>query len=146
MALPGVGRSSPRRPSKRVWPVLAAFVLTALYFSIQLPLLSNKNSQLHVRVPLHAVDTLAKCRSLSVKPAPAPGFSDRTKSDRYERGTRSVLIRNATIWTGLDGGDVVHGDILLESGLIKNVGDASVMLDIINVTEIDAEVSMVDPY
>lgn len=147
MELPRLGRSSPRRPSKPVWPVLAAFILAALYFSVDLPLLSVRNPRPDVRVPLHAADTLAKCRSLSVKPGPPSGFSNRTQSDRHEPGTNPVLIRNASIWTGLDdGGDVVHGDILLQNGLIKSVGDASALLNQDNVTEIDAEVSMIEGY
>ncbi|KAF8438173.1 hypothetical protein L210DRAFT_3482342 [Boletus edulis BED1] len=147
MELPAVGGSSSRKPSKRVWPVLAAFVFAALYFSIDLPLLSARGSRSHVRIPLHGADTLAKCRSLSVKPAPPPGFSDRTHSDRNEPGTPLVLIRNATIWTGLDNGeDVVHGDILLENGLIKNVGDVNAFkLNMVNVTEINAEGAWVTP-
>lgn len=146
--LPALGRSessSRGRPNKRVWPVLAVFILTALYFSIHLPLFSAGRPRSHVRVPLHAADTLAKCRSLSVKPAPPPGFSSRTQSDRYEQGTSSVLIRNASIWTGLaNGEDVVHGDIFLKDGLIKSVGDANTLLNKDDVIEIDAEVSMVE--
>ncbi|KAG9313485.1 hypothetical protein JVU11DRAFT_5810 [Chiua virens] len=119
---------SGRRPSKRVWSVLAVFVLASLYLSIDFALLSDsvKHPRLRsrVRVPLHAAGTLAKCRALSVKPAPPPGFSDRTQSDRYVSGTQPVLIRNASIWTGLGGDDgedvrVVRGDILLENGLIQ---------------------------
>lgn len=143
MELSGVRRPSSRKPSKRAWPVLAVFVLAALYWSYELPLLTVGHSRHHVRVPLHAADTLAKCRSLSVKPAPPPGFSDRVQSDRYEPGTTSVLIRNASIWTGLDDGrDVVHGDILLENGLIKSVGDASGLLSNHNLEVVDAEVSL----
>jgi len=147
MELPKLGCSSSRRQSKRVWPVLAVFVLVtvALYSSIDIPLLSVRDRP-HVRVPLHAADTLAKCRSLPVKPGPPPGFGNRTQSDRYEPGTNSVLIRNASIWTGLDnGGDVVHGDILLQNGLIKSVGDANTLLNKDNVTEIDAEGAWVTP-
>ena len=145
MELPSLGRSSSRRSSKRVWPVLSVFVLAALYFTIDIRLLSARDSRPHVRVPLHAADTLAKCRSLTVKPGPPPGFGDRTQSDRYAPGTTSVLIRNASIWTGLDNGrEVVHGDILLENGLIKRVGNVDALLNRVNVTEIDAEVSMIE--
>lgn len=137
-----LARSSSRRSSKRIWPVLTIIVLAALYLSIDLALLSVRHPRRHVRVPLHAADTLAKCRSLSVKPAPPPEFSNRTQSDRHETGTLSVMIRNASIWTGLDNGrNVVHGDILLENGLIKSVGDANVLLNKDDVIEIDAEVS-----
>jgi len=145
LELPRLGRSSSRRPSKRVWPVLTVLVLAALYLSVDLPLFSVEHPQRHVRVPLHAADTLARCRSLSLKPAPPAEFSSRTQSDRYEPGTKSVLIRNASIWTGLDNGeDVVHGDILLENGLIKSVGDPGPLFNKDDVTEINAEVSMTE--
>lgn len=144
---PGSARSSSRRSSKRFWPVLTVLVLATLYFSIDLSLLSVGHPRPHVRVPLHAAGTLAKCRSLSAKPAPPQGFSSRTQSDRYESGTSSVLIRNASIWTGLDNGkDTVHGDILLENGLIKSVGGANALLIKDDVIEIDAEVSMIEGY
>lgn len=140
-------RLAHRSSLKRFWPVLTVLVLATFYFSIDLPLLSVGHPRPHVRVPLHAADTLAKCRSLSVKPAPPPGFSSRTQSDRYEPGTSSVLIRNASIWTGLNNGeDVVHGDILLENGLIKSIGDANALLNKDDVIEIDAEVSIIEDY
>lgn len=147
---PGMELPTPsRKPSKPVWSVLTVFVLTALYFFIDLPL-SVRPSRPHVRVPFHAADTLAKCRSLSVKPAPPPGFTERVQSDRYEAGTTSVLIRNASIWTGLnDGADVVRGDILLEKGLIKRVRDANALLNNDNPIDIvDAKVSpsMINDY
>ena len=34
-----------------------------------------------------------------------------------------MLVRNATIWSGvLDGTQVIHGDVLLDKGIIKHVG------------------------
>ena len=140
MDLPGFGQTSSRKPSKRVWPVLAVVVIAALYFATDLPVGRSRSP---VRVPLHAASTLGKCRTLSAKPAPPPGFSERVQSDRYEPGITPVLIRNASIWTGLDDGrHVVHGDILLENGLIKTVGDVDALLDKVNPIEIvDAEVS-----
>ena len=75
-------------------------------------------------VSLDASSTLAKCRALTLKPAPPADFYSRTRSDRYEQGTAPVLIRNATIWTGeQDGSHVIYGDVLLDGGIIKSVGD-----------------------
>ncbi|KAF9239773.1 hypothetical protein BU15DRAFT_74314 [Melanogaster broomeanus] len=103
-----------RRSSKRVWPILAVLVLAALYLSTELAVLQLDSRQSHVNVPLHAAETLAKCRSLNLKPAPHLTSSGRSHSDRYEPGTKPVLIRNASIWTGLkngmDVGDVVEVD------------------------------------
>lgn len=76
-----------------------------------------------VQVPLHASKTLNKCRVLNMKPGPPPDFNLRKSSDRYVKGTRATLLRNATIWTGnVDGLEVVTGDLLLDRGLIKAVG------------------------
>ncbi|KAF9225904.1 carbohydrate esterase family 9 protein [Gyrodon lividus] len=139
-----------RRAGKRVWPVLAVLVLAALYLSTELAFLPLDSHRTQVHVPLHAAEALAKCQSLNLKPltAPAPSFGSRSQSDRYEHGTKSVLIRNTSIWTGLqDGMDVVHGDILLEQGLIKAVGDVDslVTLNKADVTEIDAKGAWVTP-
>ena len=76
-----------------------------------------------VIVPLDAESILAKCRSLSIKPGPPADFHSRAQSDRFEPGTKAVLIRNATIWTGEDyGKEVLHGDLFLDDGLIKAIG------------------------
>ena len=130
-----------RKQRKRVWSVLAAFVLTAFYISFDLAVGHSKPS---VHVPLHAATTIAKCRSLSVKPGPPPAFSERVQSDRFESGTGPVLIRNASVWTGLDGGrDVIHGDILLQNGLIEMIGNVDAVLREDNLTDIvDAEVRL----
>ncbi|KAF9012657.1 carbohydrate esterase family 9 protein [Cyathus striatus] len=44
-------------------------------------------------------------------------------SDRFEPGTNATLLRNCTIFTGENNGTVVvHGDILLDKGIIKRLG------------------------
>lgn len=64
-----------------------------------------------------------KCAQLELKPGPPPNFDQRLQSDRFEAGTRPVLLRNASIWTGgLNGREVIRGDILLDKGLIKAIG------------------------
>ncbi|KIJ61513.1 hypothetical protein HYDPIDRAFT_31124 [Hydnomerulius pinastri MD-312] len=141
-------RLEARRPrsSKRVWPVLAVLVLAALYLSTEVAFLRLDPRKSQVQVPLHAAETLAKCRSLNLKPAPPVSFSSRLQSDRYEPGTKPVLIRNASIWTGLDGGkDVVRGDILLEQGLTKAVGNVDSLVNYADVAEIDAKGAWVTP-
>ena len=74
--------------------------------------------------PPNAHDILRKCRMLNVPPGPPADFHLRTVSDRYEQGTPAILLKNATIWTGRESGkEVIHGDLLLDKGLIKAVGD-----------------------
>ncbi|OCH88859.1 carbohydrate esterase family 9 protein [Obba rivulosa] len=79
----------------------------------------------HSRHTIQAA-TLARCRSLHETPGPPPDFHKRKQSDRFVPGTKPVLLKNAKIWTGVNNGtEVVHGDILLEKGLIKGVGHVS---------------------
>jgi hypothetical protein len=74
--------------------------------------------QAGVRVPC------IQCRSGDAEQrSPPADFYRRTESDRFAQGTPAVLIRNATIWTGrADGSEVVHGDVLLDRGLVQAVG------------------------
>ncbi|KAI0658489.1 composite domain of metallo-dependent hydrolase [Cubamyces menziesii] len=57
-------------------------------------------------------------------PGPPEGqFLERDSSDRYEPGTRATLIKNVTLWTGgRNGTEVVHGDVLLDRGLVRSIG------------------------
>lgn len=75
------------------------------------------------KVPPHAHDILAKCRGLALKPASSTLHTRRSRSDRFEEGTRPILIRNGKIWTGRNNGtEVLRSDILIDNGLIKTVG------------------------
>lgn len=79
-----------------------------------------------VRLPLHAEETLQKCKMLHVQPGPPPDFARRTQSDRFVDGTRATLLRNASVWTGDPLQYEIHGaDILLDKGIIKFLGHAS---------------------
>ncbi|KAK2463226.1 hypothetical protein APHAL10511_004881 [Amanita phalloides] len=74
-------------------------------------------------VPSNAQDTLLRCRKLSETPGPPEDFHLRSASDRYEPGTSAVLLRNASIWAGRGPSmEVIHGDVLLDKGLVKAVG------------------------
>ncbi|KAF7375144.1 Carbohydrate esterase family 9 protein [Mycena sanguinolenta] len=54
---------------------------------------------------------------------PPPSFNLRTQSDRFQPGTRAVLVKNATIWTGrVDGLEVLKGDIFMDGGIVVSVG------------------------
>jgi hypothetical protein len=91
------------------------------------------------RVPLHAGEVQARCRSLNTKPGPPPGFHDRTASDRFVEGTKHVWIRNATIWTGrVQGLEVIQGDMLLMNGIIKAVGHVD--LQSMGLSDLDVEI------
>ncbi|KXN85953.1 hypothetical protein AN958_10661 [Leucoagaricus sp. SymC.cos] len=71
-----------------------------------------------------------RCKTLRAPAGPPPDFDPATRvqghSDRFVPGTHPVLIRNAKIWTGHDDGkEVVHGDVLLDRGLVVEVGKVS---------------------
>jgi hypothetical protein len=76
-----------------------------------------------VQPPPHATSTISRCRSLRMKAGPPKEFHKRLASDRFVYGTKPVLIQRGTIWTGLaNGTEIIHGDILLDKGIIKSVG------------------------
>jgi hypothetical protein len=107
--------------SRRGWlSLLIAIALASnVYFFLAL-----YNGPHATKLPVNAENILSKCQALKMKPAPPPGFHQRTVSDRFQPGTPPVLIKNASIWTGrVNGYEVVKGDILLENGIIKAVGD-----------------------
>ncbi|KAI0342088.1 composite domain of metallo-dependent hydrolase [Trametopsis cervina] len=125
----GLTRTGTRRrdaPSGRTssLSILAIFVLFNLwYYSSHF---SHDQSSGNVHVPLHAAQTLRECRKLHLKPGVPDNFYERETSDRFQPGTKPVLIRNATIWTGrVQGLEVITGDLLLEGGLIKQIGHIS---------------------
>ena len=69
---------------------------------------------------------LSRCASLRITPHPPELFYSREVSDRFESGTNATLIKNAIIFTGNGNGtDVIRGDILLDKGIIKGIGEIS---------------------
>lgn len=80
----------------------------------------------YTEIPINAEDILGKCAALSVRPGPPETFYKRMRSDRFQEGTKQLLIRNATLWTGrVQGMEVVKGDLLLDWGLIVAVGEVA---------------------
>jgi len=77
----------------------------------------------HFSRPLHATAIIAKCRHLQMQAGPPQDFLSHSHSDRFEEGTRPVLVKNAKIWTGRrNGTEVIHSDILMDKGIIKSIG------------------------
>ena len=55
---------------------------------------------------------------------PSQDSYSRSRSDRFEEGTRPVLVKNGKIWTGRrNGTEVIYGDILMDKGIVKSIGD-----------------------
>ncbi|KAJ6539527.1 carbohydrate esterase family 9 protein [Mycena capillaripes] len=74
------------------------------------------------RAPV-AQEIQVKCHSIKFSPAPSPFFLKREVSDRFEAGTNSTLITNATILIG-KGNDTrtLEGDLYLDKGIVKAIG------------------------
>ncbi|KAJ3553840.1 hypothetical protein NM688_g3408 [Phlebia brevispora] len=109
---------------------------------------STPEGQRTVAVPLHAEEISAKCRSLQLTPGPPLNFYNRSVSDRYEVGTKPVLVRNAKIWTGgVQGLEVLDGDLLLAGGIIRAVGHVGKKLleEYSEITVIEAHGAWVTP-
>jgi hypothetical protein len=110
-------------------PKFTVRFLRVLGLSVLLLLLAVQPSQIpFLSSPLydnsHRSAILSRCRNHGVTPGPPLHFAKRTQSDRFVPGTPSTLLRNAKIWTGHQNGtEILHGDILLENGLIRSIGD-----------------------
>lgn len=91
--LPTVSTSKPHRRyvDRPAWRMLLIGVVACLTW--QLITAVNLITERHVKVPLHAAESLQKCRLLEVKPGPAPDFHLRAQSDRFVTGTRPTLLR-----------------------------------------------------
>ncbi|KAJ7054365.1 carbohydrate esterase family 9 protein [Mycena amicta] len=115
-----------KRASRGAFKFLAVITLFAVlsysFFHLQTAPHTGHN------VPRNAAALLAQCRALELTPGPPDDFHARTVSDRFVKGTRPTLIRNATVWTGGDDGNEIltRADILLDKGIIKKVGTVDV--------------------
>jgi hypothetical protein len=134
------------KSKKRVKPIQFALLLLAVFsYSLTYLLWSDTRTE---TLPINAAAIVAQCRALYLTPGPPDNFHSRTESDRFQEGTKPTLIRNATIWTGQDNGNVViRGDILIDKGLIKKVGsiDESVLRSYADIVVLDAAGSWVSP-
>ncbi|KAG6903044.1 hypothetical protein C0995_007477 [Termitomyces sp. Mi166 len=116
---------SHRHPHPLLRSPLFALVATALTLGF-LNLKFNWKSNTTVNLPVNAAEILNKCSLLNAEPGPPADFYSRAQSDRFQPGTPPTLIRNATIWTGrVSGHETIIGDLLLDKGIIKEVGDVS---------------------
>ena len=129
-------------------PRLLILGIVAGAFSLILHLWLGWQNATSYKVPLNASSILEKCRLLHVKPRVPHDFHRRTQSDRFVPGTAPTLIKNASIWTGrVSGREVIVGDVLLDKGLIKEVGgvDTHVLDAYSDLVVVDARGSWVSP-
>lgn len=132
--------------------VLAAFaaILGTFFWSFNADTVrftSRFSNQLGVNAPSKEV-ILPRCASLRAIPGPPAHFLEREESDRFEQGTNSTLIRNAVIFTGRNNGtEIVHGDLLLDKGIVKGIGKISrrIIDNIPNLTVVNASGAWITP-
>lgn len=127
-------RSGRRAP----WPFFALLFLSLIVLGRHIHLTQPR---VLAKIPVNAEAIQARCNNLKLKPGPSPNFHDRESSDRFVPGTKPVLIRNATIWTGrINGLEVIKGDILLDKGLIQTFGH----VPIIDFTGMSSDIDIFD--
>ncbi|KAH7098231.1 composite domain of metallo-dependent hydrolase [Auriculariales sp. MPI-PUGE-AT-0066] len=102
---------------------LLAFVLVAAAASASY-LVTGPAHPSAAQPPLNAQHILQQCSRLDAAVYVPSDFALRTVSDRFVPGTRALLVKNATVWTGNhDGKEVLHNaDVFLDKGIIKFVG------------------------
>lgn len=109
---------------------------------------SLRQNEEPVNVPMNAQQIIQQCHSLYTLPGPPKNFNSRSESDRFQRGTKPILIENATLWTGgKNGHEVVSGSLLLDKGLIKAVGriDQTILDSYEDLDVVDAHGAWVTP-
>lgn len=76
-------------------------------------------------IPSHIAAGLESCKANKFVPGPPVGFAERITSDRFVEGTKRVIIKNARLWTGNEGGKEVveNATLVLDGGIIAYVGD-----------------------
>ncbi|KAF9529384.1 carbohydrate esterase family 9 protein [Crepidotus variabilis] len=116
------------KATRRAWLISCISVWLFIYFvyanqQLWLPsgdIFKNKHHHNH---PSDPTAVLKRCRALEAKVELPSDFVNRKRSDRFEEGTRPILVQNARIWTGRKNGThVFKGDVLLDKGLIKSIG------------------------
>ncbi|PSR81150.1 hypothetical protein PHLCEN_2v6485 [Hermanssonia centrifuga] len=140
--------SMPTRNAGRVGRLLLPVVAVFAFLLLQSVFEFRVARDDAVKLPLHASEIIDKCRALSIKPGPPEDFHLRTHSDRFVAGTKPTLIKNATIWTGgVEGLEILKGDILVTNGLIKGVGviDKDYLAALDDVVTLDASGAWVSP-
>ncbi|KAE9387106.1 hypothetical protein BT96DRAFT_1025981 [Gymnopus androsaceus JB14] len=138
------------RPLRKPHPMLGVALALSLwvacvYTGLFTGFVTKRSS---VKVPINAQQIVQKCAHIDVTPGPPVDFYSRDESDRYVPGTKPTLIKNATIWTGnVDGLEVVLGDLLLDKGIIRAVGDVPAhMLEAYdNISVVEANGGWVSP-
>jgi len=75
--------------------------------------------------PSFIAEGIKQCGIIS-RPPPSHkhATAERKYSDRFVKGTKATWLKNATVWTGEQGGEeVLYGvDVLLDGGVVRKIG------------------------
>ncbi|KAJ7669334.1 carbohydrate esterase family 9 protein [Mycena polygramma] len=99
----------------------------------------------HQGAPAVQRNAKKRVRSLVLQIALGEPPAGHPRAMRGLKGTKGTVIRNATIWTGLDdGNEVVQSNILIDKGLIKKIGSVD-LRSYADVEVLDAAGAWVSP-
>jgi hypothetical protein len=104
---------------------LLGFFLCCIIIAQSFRLLTSQDTFLQVIGDHRRSELRAICKSIRTPAGPPQSFSTaaRMENDRFVPGTPPVLLKDASIWTGAGNGtEIVHGDVLLDRGLVVAVG------------------------
>lgn len=125
-------------------------VLLCLAWRMNLNLVENplgRDRAVTNGIAARRAQVLEQCKYIKSPAGPPPDFNSRSQSDRFEPATRPTLLKNAKIITGAKNGtEILHGDVLLDKGLIKAVGDVpSSLIKKLDLEVVDVEGAWVSP-
>jgi hypothetical protein len=108
--------------------------------------LAALSSVYYAPIPPYASSAILRCRGLNLSPVDVQRSHKRIDSDRFDRGTKPVLLKNARIWTGeRNGTEIISGNVFLDQGVIKNISQIDIVALDSDTIVIDAKNAWVTP-
>ncbi|KAG9112790.1 hypothetical protein FRC07_007874, partial [Ceratobasidium sp. 392] len=109
--------------STRTWLFYSGVLAFVTTYSLLWATSLTSGGHNHI-IPQNAKNILGRCARAEATPN-RHSSDQRRVSDRFEPGTKPVLILNATVWTGVKEHDghvrVVNGDVLIDGGVIRGL-------------------------
>lgn len=139
----------PRREALGRWFRIVTCSTALLYILVSLSQSSNvdfpwptKPDPTPAPLPSFVKDGMKQCEIIK-RPPPnhRRATSDRKVSDRFVEGTKAVWLRNATVWTGEQGGEEVlyETDVLLDGGVVRKIGSSDEIKELVKGKDKDVE-------
>ena len=139
----------PRREALGRWLRIATCSTALFYVLVSLAQTSNldfpwpgKPDPTPAPLPSFVKDGMKQCEIIK-RPPPSHKHAtgERKVSDRFVEGTKAVWLRNATVWTGEQGGEEVlyETDVLLDGGVVRKIGSSDEIRDLVKGKDKDVE-------